>query len=183
MYLGKNDNLRLTGSIPGRWTMAPLLLAAAFSGTLIASPLAFLATATQGSPDFTSASNPFGIVDLGTGAFFPRGMTPVFVGLGMDHGTLYGVDVLDQLVTIDPDNGATTVVGTLGITSTAPVPGYGAFDVFGSLSGGGLYGLDWSNNLYSVNPLTGKATFVGPTGIPVITAGLIFATGFSGGMA
>ncbi len=156
-----------------------LLVTTVFAGIAISGPIAYLATARQGQDVSTSLSNPFGVLDLGTGMFSSRGNTPVLVGMGTAGGILYGVDVFDQLVTINPTNAGISVVGSLGISSVPPKAGYASFDVFASASGG-LYGLDWQNNLYSVNPSTGAATLVGSTGIPVIVSGGIFGTGLSG---
>ena len=40
----------------------------------------------------------FGVVDLATGAYTHRGLTPdVLLGLGINNGTVYGIDTLDRL--------------------------------------------------------------------------------------
>jgi hypothetical protein len=124
----------------------------------------------------------FGIVDLGTGAYSHRGNTAeVLVGLGIQNGTIYGVDALDRLVTIDPQTAATTVIGPTGIPGADPNGNVGAVPVFTSLTTGGLFGFDWSNNLYSINSATGMASFVGATGIPARTGpfGSVAAAGDS----
>ena len=166
-----NDVCRLV-----RFALTLVMVAMGFAGVAASGPLAYLATARQGEAVSASSTNPFGVLDLATGSFSQRGITPVLVGLGADNGILYGVDVFDRLVTINPSDAVLSVVGSLGISSAAPNPAYGSFDVFASLTGGGLY---WDNNLYSVDPSTGAATLVGPTGIPVIAPGLFFATGMS----
>jgi hypothetical protein len=114
-----------------------------------------------------TAQKQFGVINLGTGAYSHRGNTPeVLVGLGIDNGTLYGVDALDRLLTIDPQTAATTVIGPTGIPGSDPNGNVGAVPVFTSLTTGGLFGFDWTNNLYSIDPVSGAATLVGPTGIP-----------------
>ena len=162
-----------------RYIRMPLLLAMVSAGVATGGPLAYLATACQGVPVSNSFSNPFGVLDVGDGTFSPRGNTPVLVGIGMYNGTLYGVDVFDRLLIIDPSNAAISAVGSIGVNSVAPSPTYGAFDVFAAAVGG-LYGLDWDSNLYTVNPQTGAATLVGPTGIPAPSAGFLFGTGMAG---
>ena len=112
----------------------------------------------------------FGVVDSATGAYTHRGFTPdVLIGLGINAGTLYAIDDSDRLVSINPANAATVVIGATGITGSGPIPGFGAVTYFTSLSIGGLFAFDWSNNLYSIDPDTGAAALIGPTGIPQIS--------------
>ena len=112
----------------------------------------------------------FGVVDLATGAYTRRGLTPdVLLGLGINNGTVYGIDTLDRLVSIDRNNAATTVIGPTGITGSGPLPGFGSVTIFTSLSTGSLFAFDWSTNLYSIDPDTGASTLIGPTGIPRIS--------------
>jgi hypothetical protein len=127
------------------------------------------ATVAAGAPFayVNTEQKQFGVIDLGTGVYSHRGNTPeVLIGLGIDNGILYGVDALDRLLTIDPQTGATTVVGLTGIPGSDPNGNVGALPYFTSLTTGGLFGFDWSNRLYSIDPATGAGTLIGATGIP-----------------
>jgi hypothetical protein len=138
------------------WFLAAASLVA-LAGDAAGAPIAYVHTAQQ----------QFGVIDLGTGAYSHRGNTPeVLVGLGLQNGTLYGVDALDRLVIIDPSTAGTTVVGPTGIPGADPNGNIGAVPVFTSLATGGLFGFDWSNNVYSIDAASGAATLVGPTAIP-----------------
>jgi len=146
------------------------MLCAGFSPVASAGPIAYV----------VSDSKQFGTIDLGTGAYTQRGATPdVLIGIGISGGTLYGVDVSDRLVAINPLNASAMVIGPTGITGSRPNPDLGAVSVFTSLTSGGLFAFDWSSNLYSINPATGVATFVGATGIPALSGpfGSIAAAG------
>jgi len=112
----------------------------------------------------------FGIVDLATGGYTHRGNTPdVLLGLGINGGTLYAIDTLDRLVSVNPGNAATAVIGPTAITGSGPIPGFGAVTSFTSLTSGDLFAFDWSNNLYSIDPDTGASTLIGSTGIPQLS--------------
>ncbi|HLM99696.1 MAG TPA: hypothetical protein VK335_10465 [Bryobacteraceae bacterium] len=103
----------------------------------------------------------FGIVDLETGAFKAIGPGTPEIDADLVHGpngTLYSLGTFTgSLVSIDPETGATTVIGPTGL-------GTNAFSL--AEAGGRLYLTDFQNNLYSVNASTGNATLIGPTGMP-----------------
>jgi hypothetical protein len=102
-------------------------------------------------------SHLFGVVDLTTGAFTPRGdMGQTLNGIGSYNGVVYGgLRFGDVLYRINTSTGALTEVGTGNIS-------YGDF---GSTTSG-LYGFGTDSNLYSINPHTGAATLIGPTSVP-----------------
>jgi hypothetical protein len=126
-----------------------------------------------------SASNQFGIVNVETGAFSLIGnTTSTLSGLGQVHGVLYGLDADNNLVTVNPANANTTVVGKIGLPPSPP-----NVTLLASL-GHRLYVVDPHNDLYQVNPSTGAATFVGSTGIPAPdpnTCGCVTANSLAGG--
>lgn len=103
----------------------------------------------------------FGIVDLETGAFQAIGPGTPEVDADLVHGpngTLYSLGTFTgSLVSIDPETGATRVIGPTGL-------GTNAFSL--AEAGGKLYLTDFQNNLYSVDASTGHATLIGPTGMP-----------------
>jgi hypothetical protein len=127
-----------------------------------------------------SASNQFGIVDVETGSFKSIGNTAeTLSGLGPVHGILYGLDADNNLVTINPANATTKVVGNTGL----PVSPGGNVTLLTSLHQR-LYAVDPNNNLYLINPSTGAATKVGSTGIPAPdfnTCGCVTANSLAGG--
>jgi hypothetical protein len=100
-------------------------------------------------------------LDLSTGVATFIANNGVVDGLGWGpEGVLYGVTGSNNLVIVNPETGATTTVGNLGI-------GSGAFG-FAGLGNGALYAIDVNDSLYSVDPTTGHATLVGPTGLPFL---------------
>ena len=127
-----------------------------------------------------SASNQFGIVDVEKGDFKSIGNTPEpLSGLGQVHRVLYGLDADNNLVTINPANATTKVVGNIGL----PVSPGGNVTLVASLSHR-LYAVDPNNNLYTINPSTGAGTFVGSTGIlapDFNTCGCVTANSLAGG--
>jgi hypothetical protein len=142
----------------------------AFTGVANAAPLLYV----------NSDQRQFGIVDLATGGYTHRGNTPdILLGLGINEGTLYAIDTLDRLVSVNPNNATTTVIGPTGITGSGPIPGFGSVAYFTSLTTGSLFAFDWSNNLYSIDPGAGASALIGPTGIPQLSGpfGSIAAAG------
>ena len=108
-----------------------------------------------------TAAQQFGIVDLETGGFQAIGPGTPEVDSDLVHGpngTLYSLgSFTGSLVSIDPETGATTVIGPTGL-------GTNAFSL--AEASGRLYLTDFQNNLYSVDASTGHATLIGPTGMP-----------------
>lgn len=115
----------------------------------------------------------FGTVDLATGAFHQlrtapgeeyRGLVPA------SNGSLLTLGFDGNLTSINPNTGATTVIGPTGLSdcSTPASPcGPRSAGVLAGF-GGSLYATDFSQNLYRVSPTTGAATLVGPTGMPAV---------------
>ena len=98
-------------------------------------------------------------LDLSTGVATFIANDGVVDGLGWGpQGVLYGVTANNNLVIVNPQTGATTTVGNLGIAAA----------VFAGLGNGALYAIDVNDTLYSVDPTTGHATLVGPTGLPFL---------------
>jgi hypothetical protein len=90
-----------------------LFAAALFSFATVAdsAPIAYVGTGQK----------QFGVIDLATGAFTPRGSTPdVLEGLAFSNGVLYGIDTSGHLLTVNAADGATAIIGATGI------PGAGA---------------------------------------------------------
>ena len=69
-----------------------------------------------------------------------------------------------NLVSINPDNGVTTVIAPTGLRSLPGNAGSFAFHL--AEAAGKLYLTDFDNNLYHVNASTGHARLIVPTGIP-----------------
>jgi hypothetical protein len=109
----------------------------------------------------------FGIVNLATGAFRPIGSpTPALSNLVPGpEGMLYSLnDFTGDLVLINPDNGAVTVIGPTGLGNFAETGESKAFSL--AEVAGKLYLTDFDSNLYHVDASTGHATLIGPTGMP-----------------
>jgi hypothetical protein len=104
----------------------------------------------------------FGVLNLTTGQFTPRGSFQgrCCVGMGEVGNTLYGIGGppdsgnYTTLYQINPANGGLTAVGS----------GSASFHVFGSTNAG-LFGVGYDMKLYSVNPATGSSTVIGSTGL------------------
>jgi ribosomal protein L6P/L9E len=116
----------------------------------------------------SNSGGTFGVLDLNTGVFTPRGqMQNTVVGLGTYGGLLYGaqypyVSDDDLVFTIDPLNGSQTIAGPLG---SHPIS-YGSF---GSTAGG-LFATVGSG-LYGFNTLTFTGGVIGPTQTGVLSSG------------
>jgi len=105
-----------------------------------------------------TVSGQFGTIDLNTWAFTLLGNSGLtLAGMAVANATLYGSSYhtgAGDLYTINPLNGAVTVVGTSGID----------YDDFGSTTSG-LYAVATNGSLYSINASTGAATLIGATGL------------------
>src|SRR5580693_64304 len=114
--------------------------------------------------------NPFGIVDLNTGAFTLIGNlgSGGYGGLAVANGVLY-TEQNGLLYSVNTSNASLTLVG--GLTGNN-------LSTFGSTTTG-LYGLAPTGSasvetLFSINPETGAMTAIGPIGASAIPNG----TGF-----
>jgi hypothetical protein len=130
-----------------------VILVLTFVAAASAAPRAYVVTATQ----------QFGVVDLGTGKFTPIGNgTPDAVSnLVWWKGSLLTVTVsgpnIGSLARINPATGEETIIGQTGL-------GFNIFDL--GEAGGKLFVTDLSNNIYSVDPASGVATVMRASGIP-----------------
>lgn len=138
--------MRLLNKYSMMWCGVVLALVA--TGTLYADNMAFMGT----------VNGDFGTIDLNTGAFSYLGNSGVtLAGMAVANGMLYGSSYhtsTGTLYTINPANGAVTVVGTNSLD----------IDDFGSTTSG-LYAVGTDLNLYSINATTGAPTLIGPTGL------------------
>jgi hypothetical protein len=105
-----------------------------------------------------TVSGQFGTIDLNTGAFTSLGNSGLtLAGMAVANATLYGSSyhtAAGDLYTINPTNGAVTVVGVSGVD----------YDDFGSTTTG-LYAIGTNADLYSINGISGAATLIGATGL------------------
>ncbi|MEM7356518.1 MAG: hypothetical protein AAF657_37225 [Acidobacteriota bacterium] len=113
-------------------------------------------------------------IDLGSGQLTAIGDLTGFAVAALDFdpaGTLYGIDVAGgQLVTIDTENAAVTIVGSLGIDlGRFPSPDI-TFDACGALwlTDGSIFSNN-SSTLYAVDPVSGAAQRVGNMGRTVFS--------------
>ncbi len=153
----------------GRLTIALLVTLAA---SLQADNLAYtLGTAALG------VQNPFGTVDLATGAFTLIGNmgSGGYDGLAVANGILY-TEQNGLLYSVNPANANLTLIG--GLTGLN-------LSTFGSTTTG-LYGLTGMGSsqvatLFSINPETGAITTIGPIGAGVVPNGQGYYARFSVG--
>ena len=144
----KKQEGRFSGAVWSRAVLCLIAVIALGTTSMLADNLAYM----------TTQSNQFGTIDLNTGVFSFLG-TPsvVYAGMAEESGNLYGTDLHTSqgtLYTINPANGAPTVVGTSSVN----------IDTFGSTTAG-LYAVGSDANLYSINSTTGAATLIGATGL------------------
>lgn len=135
---------------------------------------AFAASASAGSLVYAENGFQFGTVDLASGAFTPIGPgTPEGVtGLATaPNGSLLTLSFSGDLESINPANGAVTIVDATGLGDcsllTSPCGPTSANTI--AALGGKIYATDYQNKLYTVNPLTGATTPIGLTGMPGVT--------------
>src|SRR5580692_6441258 len=121
-----------------------------------------LGTAAQG------VENPFGIVDLNSGAFTLIGNmgSGGYDGLAVANGVLY-TEQNGLLYSVNTTNANLTLIG--GVTGTPNLATFGSTTT-------GLYGLAGTGSsdvatLMSINPKTGAMTAIGPIGASVIPNG------------
>jgi len=121
-----------------------------------------LTTAAQG------IQNPFGIVDLDSGAFTLIGNmgSGGYDGLAVANGVLY-TEQNGLLYSVDTANANLTLIG--GVTGTPNLATFGSTTT-------GLYGLGSTGSfdvatLFSINPQTGAMTAIGPLGASAVPNG------------
>jgi hypothetical protein len=100
----------------------------------------------------------YGTLDLTTGVFTQLGSPGDQSGFGEAGGKLYAGDIEGGTSSVNPANGADTLIGT----------GSSTYDTFGSTTTG-LYAVSFPSTgspflTYSVNPGNGAATLLGSTG-------------------
>jgi hypothetical protein len=101
----------------------------------------------------------FGTINDATGAYTQIATLPINEagGIASMNSLMYLEDLNNDLLTINPLNGASKVIGYAGLNLTV-----GAF----AGGPGGLFEIDYASNLYSIDPSTGVAKLVGATGLP-----------------
>jgi len=148
------------GSLVG---LAPDPLPAGTPPAMLTANAYMLGTQAQG------VENPFGIVDLNSGAFTLIGNmgSGGYDGLAVTNGVLY-TEQNGLLYSVNTANANLTLIG--GVTGTPNLASFGSTTT-------GLYGLGYapgSNEvatLFSINPQTGAITAIGPIGANVIPNG------------
>ena len=147
------------GSLVG---LSPDPLPAGTPPVMLTATAYMLATAAQG------VENPFGTVDLNSGAFTLIGNmgSGGYDGLAVANGTLY-TEQNGLLYSVNTANANLTLIG--GVTGTPNLATFGSTTT-------GLYGVagtgsDVVATLFSVNPHTGAMTAIGPIGASAIPNG------------
>jgi uncharacterized protein (TIGR03437 family) len=147
------------GSVVG---LAPDPLPAGTPPPMLTANAYMLATAYQG------IQNPFGIVDLNSGAFTLIGNmgNGGYDGLAVANGVLY-TEQNGLLYSVNTANANLTMIG--GVTGTPNLVSFGSTTT-------GLYGLASTGSmnvstLFSINPQTGAMTSIGPVGASAIGNG------------
>jgi hypothetical protein len=135
---------------------------------------AFAASASAGSLVYVENGFQFGTIDLASGVFTaigpgtPEGVTGLAAG---PNGSLLTLSFSGDLESINPANGAVTIVGATGLGDCSLLSspcGPTSANTIAAL-GGKIYATDYQNKLYTVNPLTGATTPIGLTRMPGIT--------------
>jgi uncharacterized protein (TIGR03437 family) len=147
------------GSLVG---LAPDPLPAGTPPAMLTANAYMLGTAAQG------VENPFGIVDLNSGAFTLIGNmgSGGYDGLAVANGVLY-TEQNGLLYSVNTANANLTLIG--GVTGTPNLASFGSTTT-------GLYGLAGTGQfevatLFSINPQTGAITAIGPIGAGAIPDG------------
>jgi uncharacterized protein (TIGR03437 family) len=147
------------GSLVG---LAPDPLPAGTPPAMLTANAYMLTTAAQGN------QNPFGIVDLNSGAFTLIGNmgNGGYDGLAVANGTLY-TEQNGLLYSVNTANANLTLIG--GVTGTPNLATFGSTTT-------GLYGLGSTGSfdvatLFSINPQTGAMTAIGPLGASAVPNG------------
>lgn len=127
--------------------------------TLLAIPAVYGTTAYV-----AGASREWGTVDLSSGVFTNLGTSgKVLNGMvEMPNGQYLGYDANKGLDSINPANGALTLIGS----------GSATLDAIAVLSNGWLFGVSRATaDIYSINPGTGATTVIGSTGLATAGGG------------
>jgi uncharacterized protein (TIGR03437 family) len=131
-------------------------------------PVMLTANAYMLGTQALGVENPFGIVDLNSGAFTLIGNmgSGGYDGLAVANGTLY-TEQNGLLYAVNTANASLTLIG--GVTGTPNLATFGSTTT-------GLYGLAGTGSnvvatLFSINPQTGAITAIGPIGASVIPNG------------
>jgi uncharacterized protein (TIGR03437 family) len=147
------------GSLVG---LAPDPLPAGTPPVVLKANAYMLTTQAQGN------QNPFGIVDLNSGAFTLIGNmgNGGYDGLAVANGTLY-TEQNGLLYSVNTANANLTLIG--GVTGTPNLATFGSTTT-------GLYGLGSTGSfdvatLFSINPQTGAMTAIGPLGASAVPNG------------
>jgi uncharacterized protein (TIGR03437 family) len=142
--------------------LAPDPLPAGKPPVMLTANAYMLGTAAQG------VENPFGIVDLNSGAFTLIGNmgSGGYDGLAVANGVLY-TEQNGLLYSVNTANANLTLIG--GVTGTPNLASFGSTTT-------GLYGLTGVGSsevatLFSINPQTGAITAIGPIGASAIPNG------------
>ncbi len=128
-----------------------------FAVLALGDPVVYVVTQNQ-----NQGTQLFGTADLTTGSFNQIGPTVPIGEAGLvsgPSGSLLTTDYAGNLDSINPGNGALTIIGTTGLGINIAA--------FGQV-GGNLYATDLKDNFYSVNANTGGAHLIGATHLPVI---------------
>ncbi len=147
------------GSLVG---IAPDPLPAGTPPVMLTAKAYMLTTAAQG------VANPFGMVDLNSGAFTLIGNmgNGGYDGLAVASGVLY-TEQNGLLYSVNTANASLTLIG--GVTGTPNLATFGSTTT-------GLYGLGSTGpltvaTLFSINPQTGAMTAIGPLGASAVPNG------------
>ena len=147
------------GSLVG---LAPDPLPAGTPPVMLTANAYMLTTAAQG------LQNPFGVVDLNSGAFTLIGNmgNGGYDGLAVANGTLY-TEQNGLLYSVNTANANLSLIG--GVTGTPNLATFGSTTT-------GLYGLGSTGSLtvatlFSINPQTGAMTAIGPLGASAVPNG------------
>ena len=152
----------LSGGLGSLAGLAPDPLPAGTPPVMLKANAYMLTTAAQG------IQNPFGIVDLNSGAFTLIGNmgNGGYDGLAVANGTLY-TEQNGLLYSVNTTNANLTKIG--GVTGTPNLATFGSTTT-------GLYGLGSTGSLdvatlFSINPQTGAMTAIGPLGASAVPNG------------
>jgi uncharacterized protein (TIGR03437 family) len=148
-----------TGSLVG---FAPNPLPAGTPPAMLTANAYMLTTQAMG------VQNPFGVVDLNSGAFTLIGNmgSGGYDGLAVANGVLY-TEQNGLLYSVNTSNANLTLIG--GVTGTPNLASFGSTAT--GLYGLGSTGLQTVATLFSINPQTGAITAIGPIGASAIPNG------------